>query len=88
MFKNYLKIAFRNLHKHKSFSFINVTGLAIGMACVLLISLYIHDELSYDKFHENSDRIFCLTKSASGSPPDFVGTPAPGRAFRRKAGNR
>ena len=57
MFKNYLKIALRNLKKHKAYFFINITGLAIGMACCILILLWVQDELSYDRFHENSDRI-------------------------------
>jgi putative ABC transport system permease protein len=62
MFKNYLKIAFRNLMKYKAYSFINILGLAIGMACCILILLYVRDELSYDRFHENSDRIFRVTR--------------------------
>ena len=58
MFRNYLKTAFRQLVKNPAYSFINIAGLAIGMACCLLISLYVLHETSYDKFHENSDRIF------------------------------
>jgi len=58
MGKNYLKIAIRNLQRHKSYTFINVTGLAVGMACCLLILLFVRDELSYDRFHENADRIY------------------------------
>lgn len=58
MIKNYLKIAFRNIKRHKGYSFINITGLAIGMACCLLISIWILDELSYDKFHENADTLY------------------------------
>jgi putative ABC transport system permease protein len=58
MFKNYLKIAFRNLTKQKSYSFINITGLAIGMACAIFILLWVQDELSYDRFHVNNDHIF------------------------------
>ncbi len=57
MLKNYLKIAWRNLTHHKSYTLINLFGLAVGMACCVLISLYIKEELSYDRFHENSDRI-------------------------------
>jgi len=56
--KNYLKVAFRNLIKHKAFSVINISGLAIGMACCLLIVIFVQDELSYDRFHEKADRIF------------------------------
>jgi putative ABC transport system permease protein len=58
MFTNYLKIAWRNLMKNKVFSFINIFGLAIGLTCCILITLYIVHETSYDKFHKNGDRIF------------------------------
>ena len=58
MFKNYLKIAWRNLLKNKTFSLINIAGLASGLACFILITLYIIDELSYDRFHEKADRIY------------------------------
>jgi len=70
MFKNYLKIAIRNIRKHKGYSFINIVGLAIGMACCILIILYIAHELSYDRFHENADRIYRMGIDAKmgGSP--------------------
>jgi len=58
MFKNYLKVAFRNLWKNKAFSFINITGLAIGMASAILILLWIQDEVGYEGFHEKKDRIY------------------------------
>ena len=58
MFKNYFKTAVRNLRKQKFYAFINVSGLAIGIACCLLIVLYVQDELSYDKFNTKSDRIY------------------------------
>ncbi len=57
MIKNYLKIAWRNLIKNKASSFINIGGLAVGMAVAMLISLWIWDELSFNKYHENYDRI-------------------------------
>ena len=57
MIKNYLKIAWRNLIKNKAHTFINVTGLSVGMAVAILIGLWIWDELSYDKYHQNYDRI-------------------------------
>jgi len=60
MIKNYIKIAWRNLFKHKGFSFINITGLALGMASCLLILQYVRMELSYDTFQQNGDRIFRL----------------------------
>ncbi len=58
MFKNYLKIALRNLIKHKVYTLINVGGLAIGMACSILILLYVRDELSYDRYHDKAERIY------------------------------
>ena len=58
MIRNYLKIAWRNLGKNRVFSFINIFGLALGLASFLLISLYVTDELSYDRFHEHADRIY------------------------------
>ena len=61
MFKNYLNIAVRNLLRHKGYSFINITGLAIGIACCLLIVLYVQDELSYDRYHEKADQIYRVT---------------------------
>src|ERR1700743_1685252 len=57
MIKNYLKIALRNLVKNKASSFINIGGLAVGMAVAMLIGLWIWDELSFDKYHQNYDRI-------------------------------
>jgi len=63
MFKNYLKIAVRNLLRHKGYSLINITGLAVGMACCLLILFYVYDELSYDRHHEKANRIYRLTAS-------------------------
>ena len=58
MIKNYLKIAFRNLWRNKGFSFINISGLAIGMAAAILILLWIQSEMSYDQFHSKKDRIY------------------------------
>ncbi|MEA5256970.1 FtsX-like permease family protein [Arcicella aquatica] len=57
MLKNYLKIALRTLLRHKVYSFINIAGLATGMAVAMLIGLWIWDELSYDKYHQHYDRI-------------------------------
>lgn len=63
MLKNYFKIALRNLARSKSYSFINIFGLAIGLTCTILIGLYIAHELSYDKFHENEDRLYRVVES-------------------------
>ncbi len=58
MIRNYLKIAFRSLWKNKGFTFINIAGLAIGLSCFILIALYVVDELSYDRFYPNAERIY------------------------------
>ena len=62
MFRNYFKVALRNLVRHKAFSFINLLGLAVGMACCILILLFVRSELSYDRFHANADRIWRVTR--------------------------
>ena len=62
MFQNNIKIAFRNLSKNKGFSFINLFGLTIGLACCLLIGLYIWNELSFDRYHANADRIYRVSR--------------------------
>jgi putative ABC transport system permease protein len=62
MISNYLKIALRNTRKHKIYSFINIMGLAIGMACCVLAFLYVRHEQSYDKYHEDRDRIFRIAQ--------------------------
>jgi len=58
MLKNYIKIAFRNIVRHKGYTFINILGLAIGIICCLLILVYVQDELSYDKYHQKADQIY------------------------------
>ena len=58
MLKNYLKIAIRNLFKNKVYSFINIFGLSIGLACCLLIMMFVKNELSFDRFHKNPDNIY------------------------------
>ena len=58
MFKNYLTIAFRNLMRHKGYSAINIFGLAVGLACCILILLFVQDELRYDRFHKKADQIY------------------------------
>lgn len=63
MLYNYLKIAFRSLRRHKGFSLINIAGLSIGMACSILILLWVQDELSYDRFHKDVDNLYRITAS-------------------------
>ena len=68
MLRNYLKIAIRNLRKHKGYSFINIFGLAVGLATCILILLWVQDEVSYDQFHTNLDslyRVVCYDRLGS-----------------------
>ncbi|HEX9652656.1 MAG TPA: ABC transporter permease [bacterium] len=67
MLKNYVKIALRNLIKQKSYSLINIAGLAIGLTCAILILLYVQFELSYDRFHDHADRLYRIAWM-SGNP--------------------
>lgn len=62
MLKNYIKIAFRNLVRQKGFTILNVTGLAVGFASVILIGLYVADEISFDRFHAKSDRTYRIVQ--------------------------
>ncbi|WP_296705741.1 ABC transporter permease [Algoriphagus sp.] len=73
MFKNYLKIAWRNLLKKKVYSFINIVGLGIGMACCVLIFMFVQDELSYDQFNVNKDRVYRIIHDIEqeGTSPDY-----------------
>ncbi|MFY0592117.1 ABC transporter permease [Roseivirga sp.] len=78
MLKNYFKTAFRNLIKHKGYSFINISGLALGIASCLLIMLYVKDELTFDQFHENGDNIYRVRSTSpysNGEHNEFVRLP-------------
>lgn len=79
MFRNYFKTAVRNLWKNKTFSFINVAGLAIGMAVSFLILLLVYNELTYDRFHENSEDIYRIATKidAEGRKLNVPSVPAP-----------
>ncbi|HYJ38523.1 MAG TPA: ABC transporter permease, partial [Chitinophagaceae bacterium] len=87
MLKSYFKIAMRNLLRYKGFSFINIAGLAIGMACCILVALFILDEISYDRYHKDSDRIYRVVKdfvNDDGSTlPDATTPPAIGAAIQK-----
>ena len=71
MIRNYLLTAFRSFFKYKGYSFINIMGLAIGLACTFLILLWVQDELSYDKFHENYENIYRLCNKQTNTGFDF-----------------
>jgi putative ABC transport system permease protein len=79
MIKNYLLVAIRNLRRHKAYSLINITGLAIGMACTVLILLWVQDELSFDRFHDHAGRIVRVyrdeARTASGSSSALTSPP-------------
>ena len=65
MFKNYFKTAFRNLARNKVYSFINIAGLSLGLACAMLIMLYVKDEVSFDRFHKNVNNIYRIVSKSN-----------------------
>ena len=77
MFKNYLKIAFRNLIRHKGYSFINIIGLAIGMACAILILLWVKNEMSFDNHHEKASRVYRVVVEFDNEGRKGAYTPPP-----------
>ncbi len=79
MFKNYLKIAIRNLFKQKMYSLINICGLAIGLACTILILMWVRDEISFDRFHQNADHIYRINWNFKWNNNEGIGpgTPPP-----------
>jgi putative ABC transport system permease protein len=79
MFQNHWKVTIRNFRRQKAYALINIAGLAIGMACCILILSYVHSELSYDKYHTNADRIYRLIVkgSISGREVNFASTNNP-----------
>ena len=82
MFRNYLKVALRLMRKHEVYTFINITGLAVSMACSLIIVFWVRDETSFDKFNKNLKEIYrvtCIGKSFNG-----FGSPGALRAGRRR----
>lgn len=79
MWKNYLKIAWRNITRSKGYAFINIAGLGIGMAASILILIWVQFEMSVDRFHENSDRVYANWRNAEMQGEVFTWdyTPAP-----------
>jgi putative ABC transport system permease protein len=67
MFKNYFKTAFRNLSRNKVYAFINIAGLSIGLACAMLIMLYVKDEVSFDRVHKNVKSIYRIVSTEKGN---------------------
>ncbi len=78
MLKHFLKITLRNLRRNKAFSLINISGLAIGIACCLLILIFITDELSFDRYHVNGERVFRINSRSTigGVTRQFAASPA------------
>ena len=70
MFANYFKTALRNIIRHKGYTFINIAGLAIGMACCIFILLWVNDELSFDKFHSKAHRIYRIAEEVEYNDTD------------------
>ena len=80
MISSYLTTAFRNVWKHKVFSLINILGLAIGFGCTMLIYLWVQDELSYDRFHQQGNNLYKVNVElhhSSGSNSVWEATPGP-----------
>ncbi|MBM1106514.1 ABC transporter permease [Aurantibacter crassamenti] len=79
MFKNYFKIAFRNAIRQKSYSIINISSLAIGLTCVILIALFITDELGYDRFFKDADQVYRVNINGKMGDGEFYNgyTPPP-----------
>jgi putative ABC transport system permease protein len=82
MLQNFLKIAWRNLFKHKVYSLINILGLAVGITTCTLITLFVMDETSYDKHHTNGDRMYRIALESKGEK--WVSSPAPLAAGLKK----
>src|ERR1700753_1494528 len=81
MLRNYLRIAFRHLWRHRTFSLLNIVGLTIGMSACFLVFLYVRFELSYDAFHSKADRIYQIGSTIK-TPTDnfYVNVTAPATA--------
>src|ERR1041384_6464831 len=89
MIKNYFKIAWRNFRKNKFFSFVNIFGLAVGLTCCMLITIYLIHEFTYDQYYKNSSRIFkvgtIFTGTGDGGENKSLTTPSPmGPALQRE----
>src|SRR5256885_11684245 len=75
MFKNYFKIAWRNLRKNLQFSFLNLLGLSTGLACAILIYLWVSDELSINKFNANDNRLYQVMQPGENGNEPIENTP-------------
>jgi putative ABC transport system permease protein len=73
VFKNYFMTELRNINRQKMYSALNITGLAVGLAAFILIMLYVQNELSFDRYHQNSDRIYRLVRDGRTLTPPPLG---------------
>ena len=78
MFKNYLKIALRHLRKNKGYAFINMIGLSLGMACAILILLWVNDEIQYNRFHQHYSNLYQVLETQSYDGKKFTFAAMPG----------
>lgn len=78
MFRNYLKVALRSLRKQKAYSFINIFGLALGLSCCILILLFVEDELSFDRYHDDAEQLYRLRveRFSAGGEAEYTSTAA------------
>ena len=86
MFENYFKTAWRSLRKNKTFTILNIAGLSIGLACSLLIALFVLDELCYDRFNTQADHIYRIDEQVRFGDFNYNGTEVPaimGPAFAK-----
>lgn len=85
MLRNFIKVALRNMQRNKIFSAINIAGLSVGVACCLMLLLYIQDELRYDNYHKDGDRLYRITSAFSFDDFKTVGRTSPPIAWGIKA---
>src|SRR5262245_61046092 len=85
MFKNHLKTAARNLWKHRTFSFINIIGLTVGLTSFILIALFIFDELTFDGIHKNADNIYRVVESKTSTEGKITKRAATGMQVSARA---
>src|SRR5690348_15698238 len=85
MFKNYFKIAWRSLLKNKFYTILNISGLAVGLATGIMLLLWVQNELSYDKFHEDYQQIYRLSShfKSNGEDMIWIGVPGPLSVFAK-----
>ena len=79
MFRNFLKVAFRNLWKNKTFGFLNIIGLGIGITCAAVIMLWVEDEVTYNSFIPNKENIYQLLENQSYDTKTYTFSAQPGK---------